>query len=130
MYNARVIITGLVIFVALVTYPFWLGVSKADTVPVPSLDTPEIRKLKERVCIEGTEFMRAQHMVLLTQWREAVVRDGNRIYVASDGRQHEMSLNTCLSCHSNKTEFCSACHDYVNARPGCWTCHVDPKEGS
>ncbi|MEW6663292.1 MAG: sulfate reduction electron transfer complex DsrMKJOP subunit DsrJ [Bacillota bacterium] len=130
MYNARGIITGLVIFVALVTFPFWFSLGKAASAPEPSLDTPAIRQLQEKVCVEGTEFMRTQHMELLKDWRNSVVRDGNRIYVAKNGKQYKMSLqNTCMDCHSNKAEFCDSCHNYANVKPDCWTCHVDPKEG-
>jgi hypothetical protein len=131
MYNARGIITGLVIFVAFVSFPFWLSLGQAVSAPEISLDTPTIRQMQERVCIENTEFMRTQHMVLLADWKEAVVRDGNRIYVATDGREYRISLqNTCMDCHSNKEEFCSACHNYADVRPGCWTCHVAPEEGN
>jgi hypothetical protein len=71
--------------------------------------------------------MSANHMRLLKDWREEVVRGNDRIYTASDGRRHEKSLSdTCLSCHWEKEKFCDRCHDYVGATPYCWNCHVDP----
>jgi len=41
--------------------------------------------------------------------------------------EFDMSLsNTCLSCHTNKAEFCDKCHGYASVDPYCWDCHVDP----
>ena len=34
---------------------------------------------------------------------------------------------SCMSCHSNKDEFCDRCHDYLAVKPYCWECHVEPK---
>ena len=67
--------------------------------------------------------------ILVDDWREAVVREGIRSYVGSDGREYEISLTeTCLGCHSNKSEFCDKCHNYVGVRPDCWDCHNVPEE--
>lgn len=128
MKNRNVII-GLAIFVVLITIPFWYGAGKESKAPELSLDTPAIQALDEKKCIEDTEFMRSNHMELLNDWKVQVVREGNRIYVAEDGKEYLMSLqNTCLECHSNKEEFCDACHDYSGVEPNCWTCHVGPEE--
>ncbi|MDX1708870.1 MAG: sulfate reduction electron transfer complex DsrMKJOP subunit DsrJ, partial [Desulfobacterales bacterium] len=69
---------------------------------------------------------------LLDVWRDAVVREGKRIYVNPAGKEFNMSLsNTCLDCHSNKAEFCDRCHNYASVRPYCWSCHIEnPKETS
>ncbi len=74
--------------------------------------------------------MRASHMELLDQWRDTVVRDNQRTYVSKlSGKEFEMSLQkTCGDCHSNKAEFCDACHDYTAVQPYCWTCHLEPQE--
>jgi hypothetical protein len=73
--------------------------------------------------------MRPYHMDLLNQWRDAVVRDGDRIYVSSTGERFEMSLsNTCMDCHVSKVNFCDSCHNYVGVSPYCWDCHVEPVE--
>jgi hypothetical protein len=89
----------------------------------------------EKQCVESREYMRAKHMDLLKQWQESAVREGKRIYVATDGKRYEMSLTrTCLECHRNTAEFCDRCHnyvmvEYVRPRFECWDCHT-PKERS
>lgn len=129
MYNSRNIIVGLVIFVGLMTFPFWMNIGNTSAAPELSLDTPVINQLGATQCIESTEFMRNNHMEMLSDWKNSVVRDGNRIYTATDGKQYNMSLqNTCMSCHSNKAQFCDQCHDFVGIKPpNCWDCHVEPK---
>jgi hypothetical protein len=68
-------------------------------------------------------------MDLLNEWREKVVRDEERIYTSPGGKEFEMSLsNTCTNCHSNKSEFCDRCHDYLGVTPYCWNCHVEPPQ--
>jgi len=121
------IVTGLVIFIALVTFPFWYNLGKAAPVPEAKL-TDKAKAAK--VCVRPTAYMKAEHMQLLDVWRDTVVRDGRSVYVNENGQSFKMSLsNTCLDCHSNKKEFCDACHNYASARPYCWDCHIEnPKE--
>ncbi|WP_258359286.1 sulfate reduction electron transfer complex DsrMKJOP subunit DsrJ [Moorella sulfitireducens (nom. illeg.)] len=129
MNDFRYIITGLVLFIVLVTFPLWTRAGKAAPAPVPSLETQAIQQLEEKQCVEGTEYMRANHMSLLEEWRNQVVREGKRTYVAGNGKEYEMSLQkTCLQCHSNKSQFCDQCHNYLGVQPDCWTCHIEPKE--
>lgn len=129
MYNGRSILAGLIIFIAVVTFPFWYGSGKAVSAPDPQIDTPSIRALEQKKCIEATAYMRSVHMHLLRDWRNHVVRSGKRVYVAEDGKMYNMSLqNTCMSCHSNKSQFCDRCHDYAGVKPNCWSCHIEPKE--
>ncbi len=131
MYDTGKIITGLIIFVILVTFPFYNNIGKAISKPEPKVDTPEIQKLpeKERRCVEPKAFMKTEHMKLLNEWRDSVVRDGNRMYVSTDRKKFVMSLqNTCMNCHSNKKNFCDQCHNYVAVKPYCWDCHIAPKE--
>ena len=124
MYNGGKIITGLVIFVLLVSAPFLLNVGQANELPEISLDTPAINQLSEKQCVESVEFMRSQHPQLLNDWRDQVVREGESIYVSSSGDMHEMSLdNNCLQCHSNQSQFCDACHTYTSVELYCWDCH-------
>ena len=119
---------GLVIFLIGITFPFWYGKGKS-TPPFLLLDTPAIAHLKEKRCVEDTAFMRANHMKLLNAWRDEAVRDGNRVYTAKNGRSFEKSLSgTCIQCHSNKAQFCDRCHNYVGAKPTCFSCHVVPGE--
>jgi len=129
MYDAGKIIPGVVIFLGLVTFPMWFGHGKSALPPELPIDTPAIRQMVEKRCLEATSYMKANHMELLDSWRNEVVREGNRIYLASDGKKYEMSLShTCLNCHSNKDQFCDRCHNYEGVKPTCWNCHVAPKE--
>ena len=127
MNDKNKIIAGLLIFVVIVTFPIWFNMGKAAPVPEPEL-TAKAKAAK--ACVLETAYMKAEHMQLLDQWRESVVREGKRVYVNSSGKEFNMSLsNTCLDCHSNKAEFCDRCHTYASADPYCWDCHIDnPKE--
>ncbi|MGC2063849.1 MAG: sulfate reduction electron transfer complex DsrMKJOP subunit DsrJ [Thermodesulfovibrionales bacterium] len=129
MYNGGKIIAGLIVFLAFFAFPFYYNLGKANARPEPKLNTPVIQQLAEKKCVESRDFMRAEHMQLLNDWRDAVVRDGNRIYVNKEGKSHSISLqNTCMNCHSNKKEFCDTCHNYMAVKPYCWSCHIQPKE--
>ena len=125
MYDSGKIITGLVIFVALVTFPIWYTAAsgKGGYKPEPKLP------LGEKECIESKEYMKSQHMNLLDEWRHSVVRDGDRVYVSEKtGASHPMSMTlSCLKCHDDKEKFCDQCHNYVGVSPYCWDCHVEPK---
>ena len=124
MYNGGKIITGLIIFVLLISAPFWLNVGQANELPDISLDTPAINQLSEKQCVESVEFMRSQHPQLLDDWRDQVVREGQTVYISSTGEEYEMSLdNSCLQCHSNQSQFCDACHNYTSVELYCWDCH-------
>jgi len=125
MYDANKIIPGLVIFLLLITIPIWYTIASEGTANVPE---PQI-VTEEKQCIEPTQYMKDNHMDLLDEWRESVVREGIRTYVASDGQKYDMRLTgTCMDCHSNKAEFCDQCHNYVGVEPNCWDCHVAPGE--
>ena len=129
LYDGGKIITGLIIFLGLVTFPFFYNIGKANVRPDPKIDTPAIKELKEKKCVESKEFMRAEHMKLLNDWRDSAVRDGARLYVNSEGKAYTISLqNTCMHCHSNKKMFCDECHTYMAVNPYCWSCHIAPKE--
>jgi len=130
MYNGGKIIAGLIIFVGLFTFPIFYNMGKTAEAPKPNIDTPEINKMEKKQCVESKEWMKANHMQMLDQWRDSVLRDGNLEYVSNtDGKKYIMSLqNTCMRCHSNKKEFCDKCHTYANVTPYCWTCHIAPKE--
>jgi len=125
MYDTGKIITGLIIFFCLVTFPLWYDAitGKAATKPVLKIIT------KEKQCVEATPYMRESHTKLLVQWRDQVVRGNMRLYKGIDGKTYTMSLtNTCLNCHSNKQQFCDQCHNYVGVTPTCWNCHIIPEE--
>lgn len=121
MYDGGKIITGLVIFVALVTFPFWGNVGSAD------YKRPELQKVTNaKDCIESVDYMRGNHMQLLDEWRDASLREGKRIYTNSEGKEFYASLTlTCLECHTKKDEFCDRCHNSLAVSPYCWDCHID-----
>ncbi len=123
MHDAGKILLGLGVFAALVTAPAWYSRGKGEP---PELQRPATAKQ----CIEPTAFMRARHMELLDGWRDAVVRRGEKVYVASDGQRHEMSLTgTCLRCHEEPDKFCNKCHAYAGVEAFCWDCHQKKRTG-
>ncbi len=119
------IILGLVIFLVLITFPIWYNVASGNDGYVPELEKP----LNATECVRATDYMTSNHMDLLDEWRDKVVREGERMDTDHHGNEIEMSLTrNCLGCHTNKDQFCDKCHDYLGVEPYCWECHVDPKE--
>ena len=123
MYDSSKVITGIIIFLLLITTPIWYNMAsgKASYVPEIQIDTSQTQ------CVVSKEYMRANHMDLLDDWRMEVVRGESRVYKASDEKKYEKSLtNTCMNCHTDRTEFCVKCHDYAAVKqPKCWDCHND-----
>ena len=131
LFDRNKVIAGLVIFVVLITIPLWQNLGKTVAAPTPKLDTPAIQKLaaKDRKCVMPKDYMRANHMQMLVDWRESVVRDAQREFVNPEGKKFVASLsNTCLDCHSNKSQFCDQCHNYVAVTPNCFGCHLDKEQ--
>ena len=131
MYNAKFVIPGIIVFAGLFTAPFWINMlsSSHEEVKVVLPTEPVTFFGEERTqCIEPREWMAANHMELLIEWRDQALREGKRIYVASDGKKWETRLqNTCMACHSNKADFCDKCHNANSVNPYCWDCHVIPQ---
>jgi len=124
MNDKKWIITGLVVFLIIVLFPFRYNRGKALPPPEVKL-TDKAKAAKE--CVLSKEYMRAEHMQILDLWREVVVRGGQRTYTNPKGKSFVMSLsNTCLDCHSNKADFCDKCHNFASVRPYCWDCHIEP----
>ncbi len=123
MYNSKYVIPGLIVLVAAFTAPFWLNaLSSAYERPALALPT----EYKE--CVETRDYMRAEHMHILNQWRDMALREGKREYVSSTGTRVEINLqNTCMKCHVNKADFCDKCHNSNSVSPYCWDCHVEPR---
>ena len=131
MYDSGKIIAGLLVFITIIAYPFIHSMGTDIVKPEPKIDTPVIKQMAVKRCVESKEFMKAEHMQLLNNWRDAAVRDGDRVYVGFDGKRYNISLqNTCMHCHSNKKEFCDTCHNYMAVKPYCWDCHIAPKENN
>ena len=125
MYDAGKVIVGIIVFLALITFPIWYNVATGKATYVPELEQP----IRGDACVAETKFMQASHMDLLNDWRDRVVRRGERVHTAPDGTRYNMSLtHTCLDCHTNKDKFCDRCHTYMGVDPYCWDCHVIPKE--
>lgn len=100
-------------------------------VPVP--DIP--KAIKGEQCVEDTDFMRRNHMNLLSHQRDDTMRLGIRT------QKH--SLKNCFTCHVVKGEdnkpvtasdprhFCRVCHDYaaVSLYMDCFQCHTSVPGG-
>ncbi len=137
MSDKPIIIAGLVIFLALATFPIWYVLAGAEKVPIPDRSRSEDGPR----CIE--DKMVARHVALLNAWRDDVVRGdgGPQYHDESDffkkhhpGKQpYEKSLTrACLGCHAvkedrNSAPSCSGCHNYADVRPTCWDCHNESK---
>ena len=125
MNEKGVIYAGLVIFLAVATFPFWYRPAAGKAVGAPDLEMPA----GQSQCVEDRAFMLANHMDLLNQWRDKVVREGEKTYKSkAHGTTYDMSLTrTCLDCHASRQEFCQKCHSYTNVEPTCWGCHLEQK---
>ncbi len=125
MFDAGKVIIGLLIFIILISFPIWYNVAGGKATYVPELE----KASRGSDCVRPAQWMRYNHMDLLNDWRDQVVRDGERYEEGSDGSVYERSLtHTCLDCHQNKDQFCDKCHDYLSVSPYCWDCHINPKE--
>ena len=142
MRDGPLIAVGLVMFLAVFTFPVWYNVAAGASAAAPALTMPSdaaIVRVQGRsegpkaraVCVAPRDFMRASHMQLLAGWRDDVVRRNNRVFAAYDGHRYEKNLTgTCLGCHENKAQFCDRCHDYAGASPRCPDCHQAPRMGA
>ncbi len=134
LYDGGKIIIGLAVFAAFALFPFYYNIGKVNAKPDPKTDTPEIQEWEKQYgkkeCVEPKAFMRTEHMQLLNNWRDSVVRETYRQYVSTaSGKKFNMSLQTgCMHCHSSKKKFCDECHNYMAVKPYCWDCHIQPKE--
>jgi len=126
MRDRPIIITALVVFLAVVTLPFWYNLARGQTARAPELKLPGA----QLQCVAPVEYMRSSHMELLNDWRDQAVRRNLRRVTAFNGKVYRISLtNTCLAlCHTSKAEFCDRCHNYSGAgTPYCWDCHNEPR---
>ena len=126
MHDAGKVIIGLVIALLIFTFPVLfnaVGGGEQETLVIDP-GVPE----GVSACVRDTEFMRREHMTLLMDWRDEVVRDGDRIDEESG---YVKSLTgTCIGCHQSPQDFCFKCHEYASVKtPYCWECHIDPTGG-
>ena len=132
LYDKKKVITGLLIFLLIISFPMVYNLmadklikTDSDLGSAPELELTAKAKAA-KTCVRDTRYMKTEHMQLLDEWREAVVREGQRVYVNPMGKSFNMSLsNTCMDCHSNKEKFCDKCHNYASVNPYCWDCHID-----
>lgn len=126
MRDRLLIYAGLGLFVLLIAYPVWHGLSAGTTAAGPDIATAQ----GKGSCVVQKSEIRAAHMALLMKWRDNKVRNGERVFRNNDGTEYAISLTgTCLArCHGGKREkFCDRCHSYAGVpAPDCWRCHVSP----
>ena len=83
-------------------------------------------------CVKDTDFMRRNHMHLLTHQRDETMLKGIR--------DEQYSLKECISCHvvkgpdaipvtvASPQHFCRSCHDYAAVSIDCFQCHASRPE--
>jgi len=123
------IYAGLAIFLILLLFPVWRRMATGTSEQRPDIIVKTAGVPGSDRCVMPVEYMRTSHMQLLKEWRETVVRTGDRNFAGSEGRIFKRSLtDTCMNCHANKSAFCDRCHSYLAVQPDCWNCHVAPHE--
>ena len=117
------VILGLVVALIVLMVPFWYALATGRPDAPPQLDLPD------GLCVEERQYMRSNHMDLLDQWRNQVVREGDDRQIEISGHKYHKSLTKgCMACHVSRENFCARCHDYADVRPTCWDCHAESKE--
>ncbi len=83
-------------------------------------------------CVADTDWMRRNHMTVLSHQRDDTVHDGIRT--------SRFSFKGCIDCHAVKAadgkpvtvasekHFCRTCHDYAAVRVDCFECHASRPE--
>ncbi len=123
MYDKGKIIPGIIVFVCLLIFPILYNSGSAGVLPNPE------KPKDQKECVKDKQYMRTTHMQLINDWRDEVLREGNREKVVVQGKKYDKSLmNGCMTCHTNKKKFCDECHVYASVYPYCWDCHFVPKE--
>ena len=102
LYDGGKIIVGLAVFLAFALFPFYNNIGKVNAKPEPKTDTPVIQEWEKQYgkkeCVESKEFMRTEHMQLLNNWRDSVVRSFSpvmiRAFATSSWRPQTFTLGT------------------------------------
>lgn len=127
MRDLKIIIPLLAAVLLAAALPVLYGLMPGQKPAPPKLELPA----GEKACILPTAEMREKHMALLSDWRESVVRTGDRAPVMIGNRAFAKSLSgTCMKCHAKKSAFCDRCHASLGAAPACWDCHHFPEEAA
>lgn len=127
LHDGKKIVFGLIIFLLLFFSPIWYNVISGGFSLKVELEVERDGKK----CVRDTLFMKRNHMELLFELRDRVVREGIKELKTEYGEVVLFSLSgTCLGCHKNKDRFCDRCHSYLGTYPNCFSCHFVPKEGT
>ncbi len=123
--NDKTKLTAVAIAVVVILLP--LGYSVVNTLfsqtsEDPFLEMPDPTKYK--ACVKETEYMRYHHMHLLKDVRDEVMREGKRGHKGLN--DEAITISGCGKCHTSKERFCDRCHNAVNLRLDCYTCHDYP----
>ncbi|AFQ43618.1 sulfate reduction electron transfer complex DsrMKJOP subunit DsrJ [Desulfosporosinus meridiei] len=121
MYKGGRIIASLVIFVGIFTIPFFYNLGKANA--GPEIDAKQLADFQS---IEPSVNMIANHPQMFNQWRDELVRNGKTVYVNSEGKEIDISIEN-LEGADPSGQFCVSCHDYTAVEPTCWDCHSGPE---
>ncbi len=129
MRRGAVIGLTLVMGLAALTGAPWGGaVQGACAAEDSRVPLPVITKGKGESCVAETDFMRRNHMNLLSHQRDETLRRGIRTT--------RFSLKECVACHAvpgpdgtpvgadDPRFFCTACHEYTAVRIDCFECHA------
>ncbi len=82
-------------------------------------------------CVKDTQWMRKNHMHLLTRQRDDTVRAGLR--------DEKFSLKNCIECHASLRDnsvmgrddsFCQGCHRYEAVNIDCFECHSSKRKSA
>ena len=102
-------------------------VANSGRVPLPVIPIGEGDS-----CVEDIDFMRRNHMDLLSHQRDETMRRGIRTT--------RFSLKGCVACHAvpgpdgtpvgadDPRFFCTSCHEYAAVRIDCFECHASRPE--
>src|ERR1035441_5674480 len=85
MSERGIIAAAIALFLAGACFPFWRNAA----VPPRPLVLPLPLPAGERQCVAPVAYMRTSHGDLLLEWRDRVVRSGERVFTAPDGRVRE-----------------------------------------
>jgi hypothetical protein len=119
MYSKKFVIPGIILLLIIIFSPYWYN---ASTIGL-GVAVPELQKPEGENCVEDKEWMRVNHMELLKDWRDDVVRKGDRTQYNGFNKTFE----DCFNCHRSYEEFCMKCHGYLGVTPGCVQCHIYPE---
>ena len=103
-------------------------------IPAYATESSAVPKLdigKGGECVKEPQWMRKNHMHLLTHQRDEVVHKGIR--------DEKISLKNCIECHASTKDdsviarndsFCVGCHRYEAVKLDCFECHSGERKSA